>query len=264
MKYMILCTAAMLVCLLLGFAAAHLLKKKIAKKPLRILIGIAISLLLMLGVAFVYFLDCYHANSEAIKALEGNSNVKVTKLSGGYYFDGPGDNSKALIMYPGAKVEAESYSQLMLEIAQRGEDCFLATMPFNFALLNMNAADTFINSYDYKSWDIAGHSMGGMTAAIYANSNREKINRVIFLAAYSSKPLDDSLTAISIYGDCDQCLDKAAYESARKNFPGNFNEYIIKGGNHSQMGNYGHQSGDGISTILPEEQWQQVADIIVN
>lgn len=264
MKYIILCLIAMLVCFGVGFVAAHLLKKKITKRPLRIFVAFLVSIALMFAVVIIYCLDYYHADEAAINALNGNDMVTVTKIKGGYYFDGPGNMDRALIFYPGAKVEAESYSQLMLEIAQGGEDCFLATMPLNFALFNMNAADSFIENYNYKNWDIAGHSMGGMVAAMYANSNLDKIDSVIFLAAYPSKPMDSSLTALSIYGDCDNCLDKSAYEDARKNFPTQFEEYIINGGNHSQMGNYGHQSGDGEATVSKEVQWSKIAEIINN
>ena len=41
-------------------------------------------------------------------------------------------------------------------------------------------------------------------------------------------------------------------------------KYItIEGGNHSQFGSYGLQSGDNAATISPEEQWTQTADATV-
>lgn len=253
----------MLICIVAGFLVAHLLKNKITRKPVRILVGTMLSIGFMVLVVLGYCMVYYNADSSAIEALKGNSYVTVTKIKGGYYFDGPGDNERALIFYPGAKVQAESYSELMLRIAESGEDCFLAVMPLNFALFSQNAANKFIDNYDYKNWDIAGHSMGGMVASGYA-SKSDRIDRVILLAAYPSKPMSETLCVISIYGDCDKCLSKTQYDDAKKNFPKNFHEYVIAGGNHSQMGNYGHQKGDGDATITREEQWQQIIDAINN
>lgn len=36
-----------------------------------------------------------------------------------------------------------------------------------------------------------------------------------------------------------------------------------EGGNHSQFGSYGFQTGDKTATISPEEQWEQIGNATV-
>ncbi|MCF0238629.1 MAG: hypothetical protein HUK24_08520 [Sphaerochaetaceae bacterium] len=45
--------------------------------------------------------------------------------------------------------------------------------------------------------------------------------------------------------------------------PSIWKEFVIEGGNHSGFGSYGHQKGDGISTITKEEQWEITVKQIV-
>ena len=61
-------------------------------------------------------------------------------------------------------------------------------------------------------------------------------------------------------------LNKEEYNKNISNFPTNYKEVIIEGGNHSNFGDYGHQRGDGEATISNEEQInitkQEIMDFI--
>ena len=46
------------------------------------------------------------------------------------------------------------------------------------------------------------------------------------------------------------------------NLPGNAVTYVIDGGNYSQFGNYGSQSGDGEASVSAEQQQSQSAELI--
>ena len=69
---------------------------------------------------------------------------------------------------------------------------------------------------------------------------------------------------LTIYGDQDGVMDMAKYEECYDNLPVNLtHENIIKGGNHSQFGDYGHQKGDGKASIPGKEQIRQTVEAVV-
>ena len=83
------------------------------------------------------------------------------------------------------------------------------------------------------------------------------------LAAYPTKPLDESLLAITIYGSEDHVLNMKKLNAAKRFLPENSKEYVIDGGNHAQFGNYGLQTGDGKSTVSSETQQQKTIELIM-
>jgi len=255
MKYIIICCVALVVCFGIGLLIALLLRKKMnSKKGLNVTaITILVGLVLMTSVMLIYMGVYSKSQDKAKDAMNGNGTVTVQKIKGGYFFDGPSAD-KAIIFYAGAKVECEAYAPLMLKLAEEGYDCFLADMPLNFAIFGAKKADKFLDSYTYDTWIMAGHSMGGMVAANYAQDHKDIIDGVVLLAAYSTTELDENLKVVSIYGSNDGCLDREEYEKNRDNLPSNTIEVIIDGGNHAQFGDYGAQKGDNESTISAEEQ----------
>ena len=100
-------------------------------------------------------------------------------------------------------------------------------------------------------------------AATYAAGHSGQINGVILLAAYPTKPLDESLLAITIYGSEDHVLNMKKLNAAKRFLPENSKEYVIDGGNHAQFGNYGLQTGDGKSTVSSETQQQKTIELIM-
>ena len=51
--------------------------------------------------------------------------------------------------------------------------------------------------------------------------------------------------------------------AAKLYLPEGSKEYVIKGGNHSQFGNYGKQDGDGIADISSDEQQRKTVELIL-
>jgi pimeloyl-ACP methyl ester carboxylesterase len=176
-------------------------------------------------------------------------------------FDGPSD-SRAVIFYPGAKVEAEAYAPLMYKIAEEWGDCFLVEMPANMAMLDADAAEDIQQEYHYDQWYLAGHSLGGVTAATYLQEHPEGFSGLILLAAYSTGQLSENLQVVSLYGDQDGVLNREEYEKNRNQLPDNTEERIIAGGNHAQFASYGAQKGDFMPEITPDEQQEKTADEI--
>ena len=231
-------------------------------------------LAVLAGVIVVYFGTYYHADSQALAALQGANGVNVSEITqedegvNGWYFDGPGADS-VLVFYPGAKVEAAAYAPLMETLSLSGIDCYLCDMPLNFALLGRDAAGIIRpeKPNDYERWYIGGHSLGGVAAAMAAVDAEEAggvdaWDGLVLLASYPTEEL--STPVLSIYGTDDKVLNTGKYKKTKAAglWPADFTEVVIKGGNHAQFGNYGEQKGDGSPAITAAEQQKETADAI--
>ena len=236
--------------------------KKSHKKLKITLISVAVCLAVIIAACGVYFGTYYHAVSIE-EYLESSDTVTVTEISSGYLFDGEGTDT-ALIFYPGAKVEFTSYAPLLFELAENGVDCFLVKMPLNMAIFGVNKALSITAEYDYDTWIIGGHSLGGAMAASCAADNPDTFDVLLLLAAYTTKELDESISVLSLYGSNDTVLSSDSYESGKALVLGTFTEVIIDGGNHAQFGSYGEQSGDGEAQISAQEQRDYVISALLD
>lgn len=218
--------------------------------------------LLFALAAGIYLGRYYHSDPAVSRFLESSGTVTVERVPGGWRFDGPGKGS-AVIFYPGGKVEAEAYAPLLFRLAEGGEDCFLAEMPVRLAIMKVGAAADIMAGYDYGEWILAGHSLGGAAAAMYAAREDSGVDGLVLLAAYPTKPLPDGLRLLSVYGSEDGVLDLSRYEEGKAYWPRDAAELVIEGGSHAQFGDYGVQKGDGAALISREEQQRVTADAIL-
>lgn len=223
--------------------------------------------LVLAGIFLIYTNDDYDANDQALAAIESDKTVKVTGVDPLYF--SPIDQAEAqtgIIFYPGGKVAYESYAPLMRELAEEGYAAFLVDVPFGLAVFDIKAAkDVMADHPEISKWYVAGHSLGGSMAAIYAAEAHEQLAGLILLASYSTADLSETaLNVLSIYGSEDAVLNSESVEKNRSLLPGNHKEIIIEGGNHAQFGNYGEQAGDGEATISANEQQHATVEAITN
>ena len=174
-----------------------------------------------------------------------------------------------IVFYPGGLVDYHAYLPLVTELSKKGIACFIAKMPLNFAFMDMDAAEKFLNMHpEITKWYLAGHSLGGAMAASYISKHPEDYKGLILLAAYSTHNLSNkNLNIISIRGSNDGVIKLNLYEKEKENLPeiGNgFTEIIIHGGNHAQFGNYGEQKGDNQAEISAKEQQKITATEILH
>jgi hypothetical protein len=227
------------------------------RKGLRIaVLSVACLLTAVLGGFYVYTLDYYHADADALGLL--SSDPLITQEDGNITLIRAApisDMHVGLIFYPGGKVEASAYLPLLKQLSQKGITCVLLKMPFNLAVFDVNAADRVYTRFpEIQSWYLAGHSLGGAMASSYAGAHTDQLKGLILLGAY---PLNDAAVAtLAVYGSEDQGLDRAKLESAEE-------KVEISGGNHAYFGNYGEQKGDGTATITREAQQAQAVDAII-
>lgn len=261
------------------------MRQFIAKHYKGLLIAIALICITYIGTA-MYVRDYYHADPVAVDALSSDSDVKVrtetkdktvvvtesvVKRYANPIVFAPKDEAKAdkaLIFYPGGKVEYTAYAPLLHELAGNNYVCIVVHMPCNLAVLDQNAADGLIKKYQQrypsiKKWYIGGHSLGGAMAASYASKHTDEFAGLYLFAAYSTVDLKDSgLEVYSVYGSNDGVLDMEKYEKYKENLPDDVHEYVIDGGCHSYFGSYGLQKGDGVPDISADEQVHTTIDFL--
>ena len=221
---------------------------------------LAVILLCVIGCA-VYVGDYYHAEDAAVQAMAPDDPVTVSEAEDGALLFLPDDPQTGLIFYPGGKVEHTAYAPLMRACAQRGILCVLLKMPWNLAVLDVDAADGIAEQYpDIDAWYLGGHSLGGAMAANYAASHSDAFDGLILLATYSAKDLSGTgLAVLSVYGSEDRVLNAEKYAASRNDLPADAVEVVIEGGCHAGFGAYGPQAGDGTPSISGEEQMDRTA-----
>ena len=224
---------------------------------------IPVAVLVVLILVFIIYVSGYsRADASAESALRSDSVVTVTETDYGWLFDGPSEDT-ALVFYPGGKVDTVAYAPLLHRLAGEGMDVCLVDMPFHLAIFGIGKAGPVMEEYSYDRWYIGGHSLGGAMAASWASEHGELLSGVVLLAAYPTKPLDESLAEILIYGYEDQVVDPEKYREGEQYAPDDLTEHVIRGGNHAQFGNYGSQKGDGTALITAEAQQAETVDVII-
>jgi predicted alpha/beta hydrolase family esterase len=205
-------------------------------------------------------------------------------------------NERGIIFYQGGKVEEEAYLSMLVKLSKESESkIFIPRMPFNLAILNISVANNIIEqNKEIKHWTIVGHSLGGTAAAMYIDSLKltketgsiqcikapcpqkcsfdKSVDSLILLGSYSSNNLNkklidclpETLNPLLIYGSNDKILSFENYNNSKTNLPSNFIEIVIQGMNHSQIGRYGTQSNDGVSTITNDEAENEILINISN
>jgi predicted esterase len=232
------------------------------KKTLKVLIAVVLVIVIAFGG---YMLSGQQKPMpQALEAMK--SDDKVTVTNGSYIAFKPNNiqTEKALIIYPGGKVDPRAYAPMAKAFADNGVAAFIVKMPFNLAIFGYNKADKVISENgNLKEWYIAGHSLGGVMAARYAYGHQDSLKGLILWAAYpeDSKDLSKSaMPVMSIYGTNDNLAQPSKISETQHLLPSSVQYISLKGGNHSQFGWYGFQKGDNQADITREEQQKEIVD----
>ena len=190
----------------------------------KILMTLSIILILCVGGFGIYINDYYHAQNDALEIL---NHKNVEKVNSNLITLTPEKKSDVgIIFYPGAKVENTAYLPLLKHLTNKGYNCYLLKMPFNMAM-----------------------------ASSYVSKNKDNVDGLILLGSYIYGDVLDK-DALTIYGSLNI--------SVKKKIDYKRNIVVIKGGNHANFGNYGHQKGDAKATISRKEQQNQTVKAINN
>jgi pimeloyl-ACP methyl ester carboxylesterase len=204
------------------------------------------------------------AASEALAALESDSQVRVTVDD--YVTFKPADRepTTAFVFYPGGRVDYRAYAVPLRKIAEQGYLVILLPVRLNLAFFDVNAAERAITAHpEIQHWAVGGHSLGGVAAALYG-SKHNQLDGIVFWASY---PADEALKntdlkVLSIYGTRDMG-GMEQFDASRANLPADAKIIVIDGGNHAQFGDYGFQPGDNVATISRLDQQRQAVEATV-
>jgi hypothetical protein len=209
----------------------------------------------------------YPARAVALSALESTDRVTVTQ--GTWITFAPVERAETgLIFYPGGLVEPSAYAPVLRKIAEEGVLVVITPMPLNLAILNTGAANAVIDDYPHLStWILAGHSLGGASAALFAENNPTRIDALALWDSYppnSADLSDNTLSAISIFGTTDGVPNTENFDDKRHLLPADTMFVGIEGASHAQFGDYGPQRGDVVASISLAEQHERVAEIMLD
>ena len=198
--------------------------------------------------------------------MESSDQVNVTQDKW-IIFTPQKEINTGLIFYPGGLVEPSAYAPVLHQIAEDGVLVIITPMPLNLAIFNTNAANAVIDAYpNISTWILAGHSLGGAAAAIYAENNPARIEAIAFWDSYppaSADLSDNDLSAVSIFGTTNDFPNTDNFDEQKYLLPADTLFVPIEGASHAQFGHYGPQKGDVTPSISPAEQHQKVTEIML-
>jgi hypothetical protein len=192
----------------------------------------------------------YPARMVALSALESTDWVTITQDKW-IVFEPVNETEIGLIFYPGGLVEPSAYALILHQIAEEGLLVIITPMPLNLAIFNTGAANAVIDAYPYIStWIIAGHSLGGASAAIFTENNPKRIDAIALWDSYppdSADLSDNTISGISIFSATNNFPNTENFNDKKHLLPAETLFIGIEGANHAQFGDYGPQKGDVVA-----------------
>lgn len=232
------------------------------KKRNKILIGVITACIIIgIGGWFGWQNIHYPPVDEAIQAVE-----KAEDKGNFLYF--AGDEAKPLVIfYPGALVDAESYSVWASGVAAQGYAVAIVKMPFDLAVLGGNRAANVLDEVAQTTYVIGGHSLGGVMASRFAANEgdgyEQTLAGVFFFASYPDEKgslAKSDLPVLSLIGSQDQIVNHENWQSAKTYLPETTLYQEIDLGTHAGFGTYGEQRGEEQTSLTNEEQQQIIVD----
>ena len=223
---------------------------------------ISLLTILLLGVAG-FTIWAYIGGSampEAIAALQSTTEVTVTQDELIIFVPQSNTPTSGFIFYPGGRVDARAYAPMAQAIAAQGHVVVILPMPLLLAFFGINRGDRAIARFpEITNWSVAGHSLGGVAAAIYVERHPD-IEGLALWASYPNGSLAerDALKVVSIYGTNAGLISQEGIDNKRVLLPPQTKYVPIDGGNHAQFGWYGPQGGDNEAELSRTEQMAQI------
>ena len=238
------------------------------KKILKIT-GIGLLAVLVLAVAGLFIWSAtstYPAGETALAALQSSPTVSVSQ-DGWIVFTPATEPENGIIFYPGGLVAPEAYAPVLRQIAEQGVLVVITPMPLNLAIFDTNEANAVIDAYpEIGHWVLAGHSLGGAAAGIYAENNPGKIDGLAIWDSYppdSADLSDNDIAVISIHGTTNGVPNTDNFDDKRNLVPADAIFAPIEGASHAQFGDYGPQKGDVVPLITMVDQHERVVALMM-
>ncbi len=227
----------------------------------RVALIVTLVLILLLGLCiYRYFTDVHEGQGYKIAPYYDmdTDDVEIKQEKDLIFIDSPSEQ-KAVIFYPGCKVEYNAYIPFCYELAEKGFDVFIVPVKMNFALFDKAAGQKVMDDHDYDTWILMGHSMGGIAISDFAAAKADDVDGLVLLGAHGTSDLTDTdIITLVMYGSEDGVVQRKKVEEGRSKLAKeeNYHELEIPGANHANWGNYGTQAMDHEATIPQSEQFR--------
>ncbi|MDQ0827823.1 hypothetical protein QFZ60_003996 [Arthrobacter sp. B2I5] len=194
------------------------------------------------------------------------SDLTVTETPTAITMSPEGGTTKGLVFYPGARVDARAYQDILAPVVGAGYRVVILKEPLGLSLLDGNQARSAIEANtDVTSWAVGGHSLGGVSASSFALNNTDVTGLVLY-ASYPVESLRErtGLSVLSVSGTKDGFSTPDKIQASRELLPPDTEFAAVQGGVHAFFGDYGAQPGDGEPGISRSAGQQQVAAATVS
>ena len=171
-----------------------------------------------------------------------------------------GTATTGLVFYPGARVDAHAYQDLLRPLAAAGHLVVILKEPLGISLLDTGQARAAMDRHpEIASWAVGGHSLGGVSASSFAAANHD-VSGLLLFASYPAENMTDAqgLSVLSISGSNDGLSTPDKIAASRSLLPPTTSYATVVGGVHAFFGDYGEQPGDGEPGITREQAQQQI------
>ena len=195
-------------------------------------------------------------------ALDSDEAVAVTQGDWIEFRPRDTDSATGVIFYPGGKAEPVAYAPMLHALAARGFLVVLCPMPLNLALLGSERAARVMPRFpEIKRWVLAGHSLGGVMAAEFAERHAAQVAGLLLWASYPAAFTNlagQHLAVLTIFGTMDALATPTRIAQARWHLPPQSAYVPIKGGDHWGFGNFDPKLS--VAAIPREAQHTEILD----
>ncbi|GHD24657.1 hypothetical protein GCM10007147_20980 [Nocardiopsis kunsanensis] len=225
---------------------------------------LVVLLVLGVGVFALWVSDPYEALPGSVERAE--EAVEVTVGEDGVVLEPPeGEVERAVVFYPGARVEPEAYAATWAPVvAETGVGVVIARMPLNLAVLAPGRAEEMTDRFEAREWYVGGHSMGGAMAAYAAGGDGLTTEGLILWGSYAVAGAGlaerGDQRVLSVSASEDLLVDPGTVRDRSGDLPDGAVTVEIDGMNHAQFGDYGPQTADGTPQIRNAEAWERLTE----
>ncbi|MEV8339000.1 alpha/beta hydrolase [Leucobacter sp. NPDC077196] len=239
-------------------------RRRRTRRVLGIIAGSVAAVLVLAVAGFVIWANnTYPAEPEALAEVAHDERVMVAERDGVIVMS-PSEQAMSeqaepsgLVFFAGAKVEPEAYAATFRETVAAGQTVVIVQSLLNLPLFETRPLSDFTSlAPEVDSWAVGGHSMGGVKACMFADSEPEVVEALVLFASYcadDSLASRDDLVVLSLSATNDGLATPEKIEASIADLPERTRFEAIEGAVHAQFGAYGEQPGDGTPTISDEQ-----------
>ncbi|AWN22779.1 alpha/beta hydrolase [Deinococcus irradiatisoli] len=177
-----------------------------------------------------------------------------------------GERRATLIVYSGGKVKPEAYRYLGEALAPSGIQTVILGFPQDLAIFAPNRADEVLARLPAgEKVYLAGHSLGGVTAAQYLEQHRGRVAGLILLGSYPAENVSlrgQPLRVLDLLAENDGLSTPDKVEAGLARLPESTQLVRLPGAVHAFFGRYGEQAGDGTPTATREATEARIVDAV--